>query len=49
MNTETPGTVDALPLDSKLIPVAVVAWLWVLAPFSWGLYKLIEKINDLFG
>ena len=22
---------------------------WVLAPFGWGLYKLFEKINDLFG
>jgi hypothetical protein len=48
MSTETPEAVDSQPLDSKLIPVAVVAWLWVLAPFSWGLYKLFEKINDLF-
>lgn len=48
MSTETPPTVDAIPLSPHLRPVAVVAWLWVLAPFSWGIYKLLEKVNDLF-
>jgi hypothetical protein len=49
MNAETHETVDAIPLSPHLRPVALVAWLWVLAPFSWGLYRLFEKINDLFG
>ena len=48
MNIETPATVDAVPLAPHLRPVALLAWLWVLAPFSWGVYKLLEKVNDLF-
>lgn len=27
---------------------AVVAWLWVAAPFVWGLYELLIKIPALF-
>ncbi len=29
--------------------VAVVAWLWVLVPFGYGLYQLVVKIPALFG
>ena len=39
---------DTQKMDPKLYPVALVAWLWVLIPFSWGLYKLFDKIGDLF-
>ena len=28
---------------------AVLAWLWVLVPFGYGLYQLIVKIPALFG
>ncbi|WP_328611852.1 hypothetical protein OG943_22950 [Amycolatopsis sp. NBC_00345] len=27
----------------------VVAWLWVLIPFVYGVYELILKVVDLFG
>ena len=27
----------------------VVAWLWVLIPFGYGLYELIRSITQLFG
>ena len=29
--------------------VAVLAWLWVLVPFGYGLYQLVVKIPALFG
>ena len=35
-------------IDPKLRPVLVVQWLWVAAPFTYGLWKLFEKIDDLF-
>lgn len=35
-------------MDPRLRPLALLAWLWVLLPFSYGIYKLLEKINDLF-
>ena len=28
---------------------AVLAWLWVLVPFGYGLYQLLLKIPALFG
>ena len=27
----------------------VVAWLWVLIPFGYGLYQLIRSVTQLFG
>ncbi|SEP45991.1 MFS transporter small subunit [Amycolatopsis saalfeldensis] len=27
----------------------VIAWLWVLVPFLYGVYELILKVVDLFG
>ena len=27
----------------------VLAWLWVLVPFAYGLYQLVIKIPALFG
>lgn len=29
--------------------LAVLAWLWVLVPFGYGLYQLLIKIPALFG
>jgi hypothetical protein len=29
--------------------LAVLAWLWVLVPFCYGLYQLLIKIPALFG
>jgi hypothetical protein len=28
---------------------AVLAWIWVLVPFGYGLYQLVIKIPALFG
>jgi hypothetical protein len=28
---------------------AVLAWIWVLVPFGYGLYQLVVKIPALFG
>lgn len=28
---------------------AVLAWLWVVVPFGYGLYELFVKIPALFG
>ena len=28
---------------------AVLAWLWVVVPFGYGLYELLIKIPALFG
>ena len=36
-------------MDPKLKPVLVFAWLWVASPFTYGLYKLFQKIDALFG
>jgi hypothetical protein len=29
--------------------VAVLAWLWVVVPFAWGLYFLVARIPALFS
>ncbi|UZJ23815.1 hypothetical protein RHODO2019_11445 [Rhodococcus antarcticus] len=29
--------------------VVVVAWLWVLLPFAYGVYELVLKVKNLFG
>ena len=44
--TEGAGTGAARPVGTV---VAVLAWLWVLVPFSYGLYQLLIKIPALFG
>ena len=31
------------------VPLLVIAWLWVLAPFAYGVYELIRKVAQLFG
>jgi hypothetical protein len=37
---------EARPIGPVL---AVLAWLWVLVPFGYGLYQLLIKIPALFG
>lgn len=31
------------------MPLAVFMWLWVAAPFTYGLYQLVVKIPALFS
>jgi hypothetical protein len=47
MSAETPA-VEIDRMDRKLVPVAIFAWLWVAIPFSYGLWKLLGKIDALF-
>ncbi|WP_433556293.1 MFS transporter small subunit [Pseudonocardia xinjiangensis] len=50
MSTAENVTADAGPEWGPLQWVgAVVAWLWVLVPFGYGLYQLLIKIPALFG
>ncbi|OZM79231.1 hypothetical protein [Pseudonocardia sp. MH-G8] len=42
-NAETTGTRSGPPA------VAWLAWVWVVVPFLYGLYKLVERIPALFG
>ncbi len=47
-STDAPGVTlqpDGRPVSRGLI---VLAWLWVLIPFSYGLYQLVVKIPALF-
>lgn len=30
-------------------PIAVLAWLWVLVPFGYGLYNLVIRAQTLFS
>ena len=48
MSTRTEDTADGAvrPVGKVL---AVLAWLWVLVPFSYGLYQLLGRIPALFG
>ena len=41
-----PGTGRGRAVNPALM---VLAWLWVLVPFSYGLYQLVIKIPALFG
>ncbi len=40
------STTEAKPVG---MVIAVLAWLWVLVPFSYGLYQLLGRIPALFG
>lgn len=50
MSTETTPTTDApTPMDPKLRPLLVFMWVWVAVPFSYGIFKLFQKMDALFG
>ncbi|MFY9806437.1 MAG: hypothetical protein WCB57_09575 [Pseudonocardiaceae bacterium] len=36
-------------VPSNRAPLMALAWLWVLAPFGYGVYELVVKIPALFG
>ncbi|MGQ0630237.1 MAG: MFS transporter small subunit [Sporichthyaceae bacterium] len=52
--TNPPGSLPTTPpntpprMDPKLRPLMVFAWIWVATPFSYGIYKLLQKIDALF-
>ena len=35
--------------SSGTLVIGILAWLWVLIPFAYGLYQLIIKIPALFA
>ena len=43
----TPETAEHRP--ASMVVLAVLAWLWVLIPFSYGVWQLIGRIPALFG
>jgi hypothetical protein len=43
----TPETAEHRP--AGMVVLAVLAWLWVLIPFSYGVWQLISRIPALFG
>jgi hypothetical protein len=44
--TEQPVQESPAP---QRVPLLVIAWLWVLAPFAYGVYELIRKVTQLFS
>ena len=32
-----------------MLAIGILAWLWVLIPFAYGLYQLVIKIPALFA
>lgn len=41
------GSTDAVPPRVRLL--AIVSWLWVGVPFTYGVYELVVKIPALFA
>ncbi|MEV6768631.1 hypothetical protein AB0N05_08340 [Nocardia sp. NPDC051030] len=39
--------VSTEPVPNR-IPLLIFAWLWVAAPFSYGLYRLVVNLLKLF-
>jgi hypothetical protein len=35
--------------SSSTLVIGILAWLWVLIPFAYGLYQLLVKIPALFA
>jgi hypothetical protein len=44
----TPESTRDRPATNTLV-IGIVAWLWVLIPFAYGLYQLLVKIPALFA
>ena len=50
MSAHVEDTRAGEPAGRAISPIwAVLAWLWVLVPFGYGLYQLVIKIPALFG
>ncbi|MFD3457560.1 hypothetical protein ACFWVC_35960 [Streptomyces sp. NPDC058691] len=43
-----PSTPPATAMPDRR-PLMALAWLWVGAPFAYGVYELILKLKQLFG
>jgi hypothetical protein len=43
----TPESTHDKPASTLVI--GIIAWLWVLVPFAYGLYQLVIKIPALFA
>jgi hypothetical protein len=47
MTEYTPDTTPE-PQEPRRLVLGTVAWLWVAAPFGYGLYELVLKLRQLF-
>lgn len=47
MTAPTPAP-TAAPAERGRLPLMAVAWLWVGAPFAYGVYELAMKLKQLF-
>ncbi|MFI8183558.1 hypothetical protein OG539_36570 [Actinacidiphila glaucinigra] len=47
MTASNPAPAEATAGNGRL-PLMVVAWLWVGAPFAYGVYELVLKLKQLF-
>jgi hypothetical protein len=43
-----PDTTEPVPVKDRR-PLVLLAWLWVGAPFAYGLYELFQKAAKLFN
>jgi hypothetical protein len=44
----TPEGTQEKPGGSTML-IGIIAWLWVLIPFAYGVYQLVIKIPALFA
>ncbi|MFF7209157.1 hypothetical protein ACFZAU_01310 [Streptomyces sp. NPDC008238] len=48
MTAPNPVSPAEAPAGNNRVPLMAVAWLWVGAPFAYGVYELILKLKQLF-
>jgi len=49
MTTPESTQESATDKPANMLLIGIVAWLWVLIPFAYGLYQLLIKIPALFA
>lgn len=47
--SEAQRRADVRPSRPVAPGLVALAWLWVIVPFSYGLWQLLQKIPALFG
>ncbi|MEU1620270.1 hypothetical protein ABZ479_23555 [Streptomyces sp. NPDC005722] len=48
MTAPNPAPPAEASAGNNRVPLMAVAWLWVGAPFAYGVYELILKLKQLF-
>ncbi|MEU4096266.1 hypothetical protein [Streptomyces sp. NPDC026673] len=47
-STPAPTAAAPAPAERGRLPLMAIAWLWVGAPFAYGVYELTMKLKQLF-